>query len=450
MQHFFGTDGIRAKFGSGMLTPSSLQKLGHAIGAWITQKQSTSDKKVKILLTSDTRTSRQQVAASLCYGLHAHAIQVYDGGILPTGATSIILEHCNEEMFDLGIIISASHNPPEYNGMKFITATGKLTAEDEEAIEQHYYSLNNTPEKAINESISFPQAKNRYQNYLANLLPAGLLTKKKVILDCACGATSIVAPELFTQLGAEVIALNQDNNGELINQNCGALHPKEMAQQVVKHQADIGFAFDGDGDRIVMSNDKGVIYTGDHLLALLTYHPHYHKENTIVGTCMSNLGLEKWLAEQGKNLLRTDVGDKQVAHTLQKTNTKLGGEPSGHIITTNHSHTSDGLLTSMLLLETLISYTSPKASLPSTYPQTALNLLVKYKPSLSLPSIQATLTRAEKNFPQGRIIVRYSGTEPMLRIMTEGPCANTTERAAQALAHNLEKNPCFRKGHKTL
>ena len=349
-KNLFGTDGIRARVGTAPITRRSLPLLGKAIGFWICKNYTTSG---RILIACDTRDSSNWIIGSLLEGLLLHPLTIHLTGILPTPAICNLLKQI--PFFDCGIVVSASHNPYYDNGIKILDPfKGKLSCDDEKTISQIYYdpaSIKNVPYGTLR---YFKQADNTYVNDIISRFYPSFLNGIKIVLDCAHGATYKIAPPIFKALGADVVIINASPNGTNINKNCGSVHIDALRDAVHKHAATIGFAFDGDGDRVTVVNHNGVIKNGDDMLALLSNHRAYTKEQTIVGTVMSNLGLDAYFKDAGKTLIRTNVGDKYIADYLNTHTLLLGGEQSGHIILHDYLPTGDGIFTALRLCETMI------------------------------------------------------------------------------------------------
>jgi phosphoglucosamine mutase len=353
---------------------------------------------------------------------------------------------------DAGVVISASHNPYQDNGIKFFSGNGfKLPDELEARIE----ILMSQPEvegacptaTEVGQAFRIDDARGRYISFLKSTFPKEMeLDGLKIVIDCAHGATYRVAPEVFTELGADVIPMGVRPNGKNINNKCGATTPETMATLVKRHGADLGIAFDGDGDRVMMADHRGEIVDGDHIMgicALDLLDRELLRRKTVVGTVMSNLGLELALKARGIRLLRTPVGDRYVVEAMLKGGYILGGEQSGHLVFLNHTTTGDGILTALRVLAVMLRQDKPLADLAGAVPkcpQTLINIRVKAKKDLmALPQARQALQEAERRLgPTGRLLVRYSGTEPKLRIMTEGENAGLIQQVAQDLAHGLE------------
>lgn len=415
IDNIFGTDGIRATMGTATFTPLLLQQLGKAIAQWSINKY---NKNPKILLGHDTRISCDFVKSSLKSGLLLYPIQLYDGQILTSPAVCQLITF--QEDFDCGIIISASHNPYHDNGIKIIDKTGKLSLEDELIISALFQEKNNSYDyNNLGTEILWPQAEQLYINTLNSFFHLDFLTGKKIILDCAHGASFRLAPHIFKQFGATTIILHNKPDGYNINQNCGALYPLSLQKAVIDHHADAGFAFDGDADRVIMVNKNGKIKDGDDILALLLNHPQYKATQHMVGTIMSNQGFEFHLNNHGKKLIRTAVGDKYVCASLVEQGLLVGGEPSGHIIARDYLNTGDGIFIALRVLESLIINDNWEMKTFEKFPQVLLNVPVLQKKDLTGNPCEQIISYWRKELHNGRIIIRYSGTENLLRIMIE-------------------------------
>lgn len=437
VDNIFGTDGIRAKVGTYPFTVQALHTLGKAVAIWALQKY---NKKPSFLLGHDTRMSCDLVKASLKSGLLLYPITVYDGHILTSPAVCNIIT-TQKKKFDCGIIISASHNPFEDNGIKVIDGDhGKLSLEDELTISHIFYTIQG--EVSYNDlgtEIQWPQAEDSYRNSLQTFFKNNFLKGKTIVLDCAHGAAYHIAPKIFTDYGATTIVLNNQPNGININQKCGALHPQSLQNAVIHYKADAGFAFDGDADRVVMVNNRGELHDGDDILALLLKHPSYQHIHDVVGTVMTNQGFQFYLQKLGKNLIRTPVGDKYIAAVLSEKNLLLGGEPSGHIIARDYLPTGDGIFIALRILETIAINQNWEMKTFSKFPQIIINVPIAFKKDLTIFPYAQWITKSQDSLLKGRLIVRYSGTEKLLRIMIEDSDYNHAHTIADQLAQELSK-----------
>ena len=445
----FGTDGIRGHSEQYPFTNDVLHKLGRAIGLWAREKYGNN--RSFVLIGSDTRDSCQRIKQALVGGLQSFSLTLVDGDVIPTPAVYQLMRE--DQRYAFGIVISASHNLYQDNGIKIFDAlTGKLSSLDEQSIMHYFEGVNDRlvnvhekqADKGVNdrrvnmhekqaEIVSWPFAKQVYRENIQKLFPINFLKGITVVIDCANGATSVVAPELFAQSGAEVIVLSDQPDGKNINDHCGSLHPQALQQAVVAHHADMGFAFDGDGDRIVAVNKAGQLKDGDDILMLLAQLPCYADVSQIVGTVMANSGLEYALNACNKELVRVPVGDKYVVAKLDELNSPLGGEPSGHIIVRTYLPTSDALFVALKLLESIMLTNNWEMNSFDKFPQVVLNIPVVYKQDLSVAPYATIIAQHKAKMPKGRLLVRYSGTENILRIMTE----TEIYEDAYALAHDL-------------
>lgn len=433
--HFFGTDGIRTPVGSYPLTYQELPLLGAAIARWVEKKYGTSP---TIALGHDTRISASFIKAALKAGLLLHSLTIHDAYVITTPGLSKLIQQDNK--LNSGIIISASHNPYQYNGIKLLDESGKkISVKDEWAIQHYFDEYAHTPPgyNRFGRDTVWPEARMRYHKLLTQEFRHDFLRGKTIILDCAHGATSYYAPAIFTQFSAHVHTINNKPNGTNINDLCGSEYPDQLQKAVIQHNADIGFAFDGDGDRVIAVNARGDIKNGDDILALLLAHPRYRQQHSLVGTVMSNHGLEQFLKTQGKKLIRTQVGDKYIADQLHRHHLLLGGEQSGHIITGDYLPTGDGIFTALRLLETLIYTDNWHMETFTKYPQILINIPTAPKNNIQEEPYASIIKTYAATIPQGRILVRYSGTEPMLRIMVEEENRSTAEQIAMGLSRDI-------------
>lgn len=440
----FGTDGIRGKAGEYPLTEPLIRKLGY-VAAELLKKIFPGQEK-KVFLARDTRDSGQWLVSCLSEGLLAAGVNVLNTGVLPTPALAYFV---NKNQCLAGVVISASHNPAEYNGIKFFSPTGtKLSDKLEIGIEKRMsQSLRKTKIKS-GRFITYSGAGDDYVSFLKSTLQPKLdFQGLRVALDCAQGATYRVAPEVFTQLGADVLVINNRPDGKNINSGCGSLYPQEVARLTVKEKADIGFAFDGDGDRVIAVDEKGNVLDGDFLLAMAASELQSENElsnNGVVITVMANLGLCKFMKNKGIKFWKTPVGDRYVYEEMLKQGAILGGEQSGHIIFRKHSPTGDGLLTALQVLSIARKRKKPFSwwsKLFCRYPQLLANLEWQLKDDpLSFDSINSIILKSQKKLgDQGRILIRLSGTEPLVRIMVEGEKEGEIKNIADAIAKEIKK-----------
>lgn len=428
----FGTDGIRTRVGLSPLTPPELVTLGSAVGTWMR----CSHPHASVLIAHDTRHSAPLVKAALKTGLLQHPLTLFDAQVLPTPALFHQIMH---GPYDYGIMITASHNPYHDNGIKIITkSAGKLTPEDECAITELYYEAHPTfSYEDLGKDLIDTQAQDRYLTALKSLFPADFLAGITLVIDCAHGSYASLAPQFLQMFGAHVIATGTTPNGKNINENCGSLHLQQMQELVIKTEAHAGFAFDGDGDRLIAVGKDGVCKNGDELLAFLLQHPAYRNERTVVGTILSNQGLAQHLGKQNKKLERTPVGDKHVIERMKAIKSLVGGEPSGHLILRDFTDTSDGLFTLLRLCETALHTNDWNFTSFTKFPHIMLNVPVAQRKDLSLSPFTDIIAAQQTNLIDGRIVVRYSGTEPLLRIMVEAQNADTAHAISHLLSEQL-------------
>ena len=375
-------------------------------------------------------------------GLFTQSVELVDAGVLTTPALFYLTTQKN--YFDCGIIITASHNLYHDNGIKIVDArNGKIGIDDELAITHYYYnhSVEINYDALGTERISH-NAQEAYIQALLARFPTNFLKGKKIVLDCAHGAASTSAPLLFTRAGAQVIAINAQPTGKNINQQCGSTHPEGLQKAVAEHKSDYGFAFDGDGDRIIAVTSEGVVKDGDDIVALLSTHPDYSSQKIIVGTLMSNYGLQEYLTSKDKALIRAAVGDKWVSQELEKNNALLGGEQSGHIIMKDYLASGDGLYTALKICQTIELTHNYLMHTFEKYPQILINLPVKIKKDLSERSLARLIKDHTDQIIAGRLIVRYSGTEDLLRIMIEDKDTLQAHTIGNSLARVLAQELC--------
>lgn len=439
----FGTDGVRGRAGS-FLTPAFCIELGIAAGLYFRDlaKQKHIRSSNKILLGKDTRRSGYMIENALVSALTSVGYDVIQVGPMPTPAIAFLTA---DMRCDAGIMISASHNPFDDNGIKFFDRFGnKLDEKAEAQIEKIYHNKqllaqNHKVGQEIGSSKRIDDVVGRYIVHIKNSFPKELsLQGLRIVLDCANGAAYKVAPTIFHELGADVVVINNTPNGFNINEQCGAMHPQDLANEVLKYRADIGFALDGDADRLVVVDNMGKIINGDILLGALGEYLHSIGElesNTIIATQMSNLALEEFFAKHNITLQRCDVGDKYVFDAMKQYGSNFGGEQSGHIIFSDYSTTGDGLMSAIAVMALVLrkKTSSHQALNPFTlYPQKLINLKVLEKTPLeSISGFSELCKQIEK--AGMRTLIRYSGTEPILRILVEGKSAEAIESTSKEL-----------------
>jgi phosphoglucosamine mutase len=446
IRRLFGTDGVRGVANVYPMTAEVALQLGRALAYVVKYGPG----RPRIVVGKDTRLSGYLLEYAITAGICSMGVDVMLLGPLPTPGIAYITSSMRA---DAGVVISASHNPYQDNGIKIFKGDGfKLPDE----LEAHIESLltDQGMEEArptaleIGQAVRIDDAQGRYISFLKGTFPKELeLDGLKIVVDCAHGATYKVAPAVLSELGAEVIPIGVRPNGRNINLRCGATHPEGMTTLVRREKADLGIAFDGDGDRCIMVDHQGNVVDGDHLMGICALDMHCRERlhrKTVVGTVMSNLGLEVALKEHGLKLLRTQVGDRYVLETMLHGGYNLGGEQSGHLVFLNHSTTGDGILTALRLLAVMLRTEKPLADLATfmqNYPQVLINVKVKEKKDLkTLPAAHRAIQEAEKSLgARGRLLVRYSGTEAKLRVMAEGEDQQVINRVAQELARILEE-----------
>ncbi len=436
-QAIFGTDGIRKTVGTAPICHQDLPKLGRAIAQWAEKKYGSSP---IILIAHDTRNSCDYIKASLETGLLLSPITVYDAQVLPTPGAHLLAK--KNPFINCSIIISASHNPYQDNGIKIIDADNSKISPDDETCISMLFNKSDDAQLDYGRCGTLqwlPDAAQTYSDIMVNLFTPSLLQGKKIIIDCAHGATYQVAPTIFEKLGAELIVINNQPNGKNINDHNGAVYPQQLQQAVLENNADAGFAFDGDGDRITVVSRYGEIKDGDDIMAMLLASTIYSSCQSVVGTIMSNKGFEDFLRQHNKTLTRTAVGDKYVLAEMAQHNLLLGGEPAGHIILRDYLEVSDGIFTALRLAQILNETDNWDMHSFTKYPQILLNVPIAIKKDLTNPIIQNIITLHEKLLKAGRIVVRYSGTENLLRIMVEDETKEHALRVAHGLADLLQQ-----------
>ena len=428
MKKLFGTDGIRGVAGQPPLDKRTVYAIGCALAKTLTGR---ADGPTRVLLGMDTRESSEPLAAVLTAGLIAGGAAVENAGVITTPAIAH-LTHVHG--FATGIVISASHNPWQDNGIKLFGPDGyKLPDSTELAIEEEIFrelaeSADEPAEVAGARGTPVEEAdRAEYVRFLLAAVPGLSLMNQRVVLDCANGAASAIAPQLFAGLEGTVIITHASPTGRNINDGCGALHPEVVAAEVVAHQAALGITFDGDADRVLFSDEHGRVVNGDAVLLLAARDLHSRGElahGTVVATTMSNMGLEAALKRSGIRMLRAPVGDKYVLEQMLAHGASLGGEQSGHIIFSGRSTTGDGLLTALLVLDIIARSGKSLAELTAdlkTFPQVIVNVKVREKKPLeTLPPVASAIQNAERDLNgSGRVVIRYSGTEALARVMIE-------------------------------
>ena len=443
MKKFFGTDGIRGKTGDYPVTPDFFVRLGYAAGLVLT-KHVESNIKPTVVIGKDTRISGYMLESALESGFSAAGVDVYLTGPIPTPAIAFLTQSLGA---DIGIMITASHNPYEDNGIKLFSGHGtKLSDELEHEIE----AMIDTQIKCVDpdklgKARRLDNAREQYVEFCLKTLKKDInLNSYKIVLDCAHGATYQVAPEIFKRLGAELIVINHEPDGLNINFKAGSTHPEFLIEAVKTHKADFGIAFDGDGDRVVMVSDQGELVDGDQILYLIMdyYLKMGELKGGVVGTLMTNLALEEKCIALGIPFERSNVGDRYVSEKLRERSWFLGGENSGHILLLNHHSTGDGIISALQTIAALLDKNKKLSEalreLPM-YPQVLINIPLSQKVDVGSSFIQEITATAEEIMEGlGRVLIRASGTQSLLRVMTEGPSKELAKKSAMYLVDKIK------------
>ena len=442
-RRFFGTDGIRGKVGEEPITPETVVKLGWAAGRVL--GQGTSDH-AKILIGKDTRISGYMLESALEAGLSAAGVDIRLLGPMPTPAIAYLTRTARARA---GIVISASHNPYEDNGIKFFSSEGtKLPDDVELAIEEMMQQpLTTADAAALGKAKRYDDAGGRYIEFCKSTFPHKLgLEGLTIVVDCANGAAYSVAPLVFSELGANVIPIANEPDGFNINRDCGSTHPELLVKTVLEKGADLGIALDGDGDRVLMVDASGEIIDGDQILFIIAQERKRNgrMHGGVVGTLMSNLGLEQACTAQGIPFRRAAVGDRYVLSMLSDNGWELGGESSGHIICLDRSTTGDGIIAALQVLVAVVASGKSLKDIKSgmeTYPQTMINVRMKRRFDVKESrAVQQAIKDVEKELAdKGRVVLRASGTEPLIRVMVEGRDMGQVQRLAQFLADTVQR-----------
>ena len=447
MLKIFGTDGIRCKVNHEPMTADTCLKIAKAAGHILSNK---AQKKNRVIISKDTRLSGYQFEPLMTSGFVSMGIDVILVGPLPTSALPILIRSLRA---DMGVMITASHNTYEYNGLKFFDSKGdKISKILESKIEniifdKKKYDKISTLDYESGKAFRLEDAQGRYSEYLkSTIIEKNDFKKIKVVLDCGNGATYNIAPTLFWEIGCEVTSINNQPDGRNINKECGAVDTRELSKKILDIKADIGFAFDGDGDRIIVVDEKGKQIDGDKIIALFAKHYLKSKQfdkKVVVTTVMSNFGLENYLKNKlGIKLIRTSVGDFNVVKEMKKRSYILGGEQSGHIILGNYLNTGDGILVAIKIIEIILSEKT-KASkifnLYDQYPQIKINLPIKKKTNGFFDKTLNNIVKENKaNNPKIRYLVRKSGTEPLIRILLEGQDNQKIVKASKIIENQIK------------
>jgi phosphoglucosamine mutase len=446
MRKLFGTDGIRGVANNYPMTTEIAMQVGRAIAFIVKDKA----KGHRIVIGKDTRQSCYMLENALAAGICSMGVDVLLVGPLPTPGIAFITTSMRA---DAGVVISASHNPFQDNGIKIFSSDGfKLPDEVEAEIEDLIFSQKMAALRPVADEVGkaarIDDAKGRYIQFLKETFPKKYtLDDFHVVLDCAHGATYKVAPHVFEELGAKVTKMGTDPDGKNINLDCGALHPELMAERVKALGADIGLALDGDGDRLIVSDERGEIVDGDHVMAICAQElikQRKLKKKTLVATVMSNMGLEAAVEKMGGKMIRTGVGDRYVVESMRKKGYSFGGEQSGHLVFLDHITTGDGILAGLQLLAIMKRRKKPLSELATimeSFPQVLKNVRMSTRtPIETIPNFLQTMTKLEEKLgSNGRILVRPSGTEPLIRVMVEGRDQGEIDGIADELCELIRK-----------
>lgn len=439
-KNYFGTDGIRGTFGQGSITPEFALRLGFAAGKVL--KRNSEKSKPVVVMGKDTRLSGYILESALQAGLNSAGVYVHLLGPLPTPAIAHLTRalHANA-----GIVISASHNAYYDNGIKFFSEEGKKLPDalQDEINQELENDLLIDDTVNLGKSVRVKDANGRYIEFCKSTFPYHLnLRQYKIVVDSANGAAYNVAPAVFRELGAKVISIHDEPNGLNINEHCGSTHPESLQQAVVEHQADFGVAFDGDADRIIMVDKHGNIIDGDHILYILACKAT-EKPKGIVGTLMSNMALEVALQQHNVPFVRAKVGDRYVLQALEQNNWVIGGEPSGHILTLDKSTTGDAIIASLQVIRVMVEQQLGLDELVqdfTPFPNHLINVKIgKMFNPYDVPELVEHFKQVEQHLHgRGRILIRPSGTEPVIRVMVEGNQADEVQQLAEQLAQHIE------------
>jgi len=441
MGELFGTDGVRGVANEYPMTSEMALNIGRATAHLFKRAGHTP----RIIIGKDTRISGYMIENALVSGICSMGVNAILVGPMPTPGIAFLTSSMRA---DAGIVISASHNPFQDNGIKIFSNDGyKLPDERELEIENLIFSNNmhklHPSPNELGKAYRIDDAKGRYIVFLKNTFPKEYtLEGIKVVLDCSHGATYRVAPETFFELGADVTSIFAEPNGHNINDKCGSQHPETLAEEVVKQKAAVGFAFDGDGDRLIAVDEKGGVLTGDQIIAIcakVMKDAGTLTNNLVVCTVMSNIGLGVALKELGIDQAVTQVGDRYVLEEMRDREAAIGGEDSGHVIYLQHHTTGDGIITALQVMAAMMKEQKPLSELAqimTVFPQKLINIDVKSKPEIStVPEIAKTIETVEKELgDKGRVLVRYSGTQNMCRVMVEGPTDEKVEKYCKQVA----------------
>lgn len=439
---FFGTDGIRGLTNQAPMTADVALRVGQAAGAHFLR----GDHRHRVVIGKDTRLSGYMMESALVAGFTSVGMDVVLLGPMPTPAVAMLTRSMRA---DLGVMISASHNPFHDNGIKLFGPDGfKLSDEDEMAIEAQLESTAELVEaKRIGRAKRIEDARGRYVHFAKSTFPEKLrLDGLKIVVDCANGAAYHVAPDALWELGAEVVPLGVSPNGTNINERCGSTYPQTLQETVVASGADIGLALDGDADRLIVVDDQGKVIDGDQLMALIALDQQRQgllRGDGVVATVMSNLGLERRLGEAGLKLHRAKVGDRYVLEEMRASGCNVGGEQSGHIILTDHATTGDGLVAGLQVLAAMVAMGKRASDLLNQFepvPQLLRNVRFRNGAPLDDARVKAAIGEAERQLDgHGRLVIRKSGTEPLIRVMAEGDDAAEVEAVVASICAAVEQ-----------
>jgi phosphoglucosamine mutase len=438
---FFGTDGIRGRTNKLPMTAAMAQRVGQAAGAHFLR----GDHRHRVVIGKDTRLSGYMMETALISGFTSVGMDVVMVGPVPTPAVAMLTRSMRA---DLGVMISASHNPYQDNGIKLFGPDGyKLSDEDEAAIERWLEKEPKLVDSAlIGRARKIEDARGRYIHFAKSTFPEELrLDGLKIVIDCANGAAYQVAPSALWELGADVVAMGVSPDGTNINDGCGSTSPAALQARVVEEQAHIGIALDGDADRLIVVDEKGMIVDGDQLMAVIALgwaRRGLLEGNGIVATIMSNLGLERFLQNNGLDLVRTQVGDRYVLETMRARGFNVGGEQSGHIILSDYSTTGDGLVAALQILAGLVEEGRPASELLHQFdplPQRLKNVRFGGGAPLETDSVRSAIATAERRLDgTGRLVIRKSGTEPLIRVMAEGEDEALVEQVVDSICEAVK------------
>jgi len=439
-KRLFGTDGVRGVANVYPMTAEVAMQLGRAAAHLFKDAR----RRHRILIGKDTRLSCYMIENALVAGICSMGVDAYLIGPMPTPGIAFLTASMRA---DAGIMISASHNPFQDNGIKFFSRDGfklpdSMELEIEDLIDSGKIDAVRPTAEDVGKAYRIDDASGRYIVFLKHSFPRDLdLNGLKIVLDCANGAAYKIAPTVLEELGAKVVRLGVSPNGTNINAGCGSLHPEVMSKAVLEHQADLGIALDGDADRVIFVDEKGKLIDGDHVMAICATDLLERKKlakNTVVATVMSNMGLDIAIRAAGGKVVKTAVGDRYVVEEMRKHGYNLGGEQSGHMIFLDHNTTGDGMVSALQVLGIMQRSgrkLSELAAVMTSLPQVLLNVRVDRRADLtSVPAVQQVIAKAEHDLgDSGRVLIRYSGTEPLLRIMLEG----ADEKQILELAHDI-------------